>query len=219
MGRRVLKFHGSRHQATEMLLPWFVNGTLEGEELALVEQHLESCARCQREVDALRELQAAYMGTEMLPDAAASFQELRRQLDGSRTAWRPAALFRRLSQSWWQSPTWAQWVLAAQLGVIVLLGSLVVLGSGSDTLYRTLAAADAPRHAAGSLVVVFDPRVTEAELRQIVRRVGAQVVDGPTEAGAYVLQLPPERQTVAVATLRAERAVALVETLGQGSER
>jgi RNA polymerase sigma-70 factor (ECF subfamily) len=36
-------FANPMHQAAEELLPWFVNGTLEGEELALVERHLGEC--------------------------------------------------------------------------------------------------------------------------------------------------------------------------------
>jgi anti-sigma factor RsiW len=38
------------------ILPWFVNGTLEGEELRDVEEHLRSCLTCRREVKELREL-------------------------------------------------------------------------------------------------------------------------------------------------------------------
>lgn len=38
------------------LLPWYVNGTLDGEELREVEEHLRSCLACRREVEELREL-------------------------------------------------------------------------------------------------------------------------------------------------------------------
>lgn len=38
------------------LLPWYVNGSLEGDELRAVEQHLRSCLVCRREVEELREL-------------------------------------------------------------------------------------------------------------------------------------------------------------------
>ncbi|MCR4403744.1 MAG: zf-HC2 domain-containing protein [Candidatus Acetothermia bacterium] len=40
------------------LLPWYVNGTLVGEELAGVEGHLRRCRRCLAEVEDLRRLQA-----------------------------------------------------------------------------------------------------------------------------------------------------------------
>ena len=38
------------------LLPWYVNGTLAGEELAEVERHLRRCQRCHAEVEELCEL-------------------------------------------------------------------------------------------------------------------------------------------------------------------
>ncbi len=84
MSGRVLNFDDPTHQTTEALLPWFVNGTLKDEELASVELHLKECARCQREVDWLREMRAAYAGSETLADAAPSFHKLRRRLDESR---------------------------------------------------------------------------------------------------------------------------------------
>lgn len=41
------------------LLPWYVNGTLAGAELAEVERHLHHCRRCQAEVEELRKLRAS----------------------------------------------------------------------------------------------------------------------------------------------------------------
>jgi anti-sigma factor RsiW len=80
MSGQILRFANPVHQAAEELLPWFVNGTLEGEELALVVQHLEECVRCQHELDALRELQAAYVGREVAPEPTQSFNKLRHQM-------------------------------------------------------------------------------------------------------------------------------------------
>ena len=42
------------------LLPWYINGTLEGEEERGVEEHLESCPACR---DAVRELEALRLAT------------------------------------------------------------------------------------------------------------------------------------------------------------
>lgn len=216
MSGHILRFADPAHQAAEELLPWFVNGTLETEELALVKQHLGECARCQHEVDALRELQAAYVGSEMAPDPAQSFRKLRRQLDKTRTEWRHRAPLPGLRRVWQQTPLWAPWAVVAELVVILVLGAVLVAGGGPAALYRTLGAADASRHAVGSLVVVFDPRITEAELRQIVRATGARIVDGPTVADAYVLELPAERQVAALEALRAQRAVVLAQRLDPG---
>ena len=47
---------------------------------------------------------------------------------------------------------------------------------------------------AGGIVVVFDPATPEADLRRILREAGARIVDGPTQANAYVLDVPaPQR--------------------------
>ena len=212
MTGRVLRFDGPAHHAAEELLPWFVNGTLDGDDVALVEQHLGECARCQHEVHSLRELQIAYVGSEISPDPTPSLQKLRRQLAEPQTPWRLMRL-PRLHQLRQQAQRWALWTVAAELVVIVVLGTLLVDEGGRTTLYRTLGAADAAHRAPGSLVVVFDPRTTEAEVRQIVHATGARIVDGPTAADAYVLALPAERQAAVLEALRAQRAVVLAERL------
>ena len=81
MTGRVLRFDAAAHKVADVLLPWFVNGTLEGDELQFVQRHLNECLRCQDEVQWLRELHAACIAGETMPGAAAAFRNLRRQLD------------------------------------------------------------------------------------------------------------------------------------------
>ena len=71
----------------------------------------------------------------------------------------------------------------------------------------------------GSLVVVFDPATTEADLRRMLRDIGARLIDGPTRTNAYVLEVPETRREQAVRVLRNERAVVLVESLGPKAGR
>ena len=47
------------HQAAQAVLPWLLNGTLAGEERAGVERHLQECAPCRADLDALRALRAS----------------------------------------------------------------------------------------------------------------------------------------------------------------
>jgi hypothetical protein len=61
---------------------------------------------------------------------------------------------------------------------------------------------------------MFDPSITEAELRGVVSGLGARVVDGPTATHAYVLEVPAARLDSAVAKLRSERSVRFAEPLG-----
>ena len=44
------------HDQAEELLPWYATGQLDAADRALVEKHLASCARCQRQLAAERAL-------------------------------------------------------------------------------------------------------------------------------------------------------------------
>jgi len=216
MSARVLRLDAAAHRVVDVLLPGYVGGTLDTDERALVEQHLEDCVQCRREVEWLRELRAACLAGETTPGASPVFGKLRRQLDEPHQ--RPRALARMRSR-WDRLQPWARWAIAAELAVIVLLGAFVLPGGDGPALYRTLSSAHAPATAIGTLVVVFDPAITEAELRRIVRGAGARIVDGPTQTDGYVLELPAERQAAALEALRAQHAVVLAEQLRARSTR
>ena len=210
MSGRVLPFDPAAHKVADVLLPWFVNGTLEKDELAFVQQHLSACARCQREVQWLRELRAACVDGEATPGASTVFRNLRRQLDEPRAGRGKGA---SLPMLWRRAPSWSRWAMAAQLAVIVALGAALVPATDGPTLYRTLGARNAAAPTTGSLVVVFDPTTTESDLRRILRKAGVRVADGPTETNAYVLKVAAERRVEAAQALRSEPAVVLVEQL------
>jgi len=80
------------------LLPWYVNGTLEGDELREVEEHLRSCVACRREVEELRELQREVQRSAPRPPAG-GLERLMDELEAGRKEprrsnferWRPLA--------------------------------------------------------------------------------------------------------------------------------
>jgi len=43
---RIIPFKTDPHQETQTLLPWYVTGRLEDEDLAAVEAHLRDCPAC-----------------------------------------------------------------------------------------------------------------------------------------------------------------------------
>ncbi len=215
MTGRVIPFDAAAHKVTDALLPWFVNGTLEGDELALVERHLGECLRCQHEVEWLRELHAACIAGEAMPGASAAFRNLRRQLEEPREGRDSIAGLRR---SRGRARLWSRWAIAAQLVVIAVLGILLLSDTDGPT-YRTLSARSATVPATGNLVVVFDPATTEAEVQRILRGAGARIVDGPTQANAYVLEVPRGQTDRAAQAIKAERAALVVEPLGRQGAR
>jgi anti-sigma factor RsiW len=214
MSGRVLPIDPAAHKVADVLLPWFVNGTLDKDELAFVQQHLSECVVCQREVQWLRELRAACVDGEAAPGASAVFRNLRRQLDEPRAGRGKAA---SLSKFWRRAPPWSRWAMAAQLAAIVALGAVLLPSTDGLAPYRTLGARSAAP--TGSLVVVFNPTTPESELRRMLRKAGARVADGPTQTNAYVLKVAAEQQVEAVQALRAEPAVVLVEQLDRAETR
>ena len=216
MSGRVLPFDPPAHKVADVLLPWFVNGTLEDDELAFVQQHLSECTRCQREVEWLRELRAACAEGEAAGGAPTVFGKLRRQLDEPRAPRREESTMRG---SWERAPRWSRWAMAVELAAIVGLAVALLPGADAPALYRTLGARNSVAQPMGALVVVFHPTTTEAELRRILRRAEARVVDGPTQANAYVLEVGAERRKQTLQALRAEPAVTLVEQLDSGEVR
>jgi Putative zinc-finger/Fervidolysin N-terminal prodomain len=211
---RVLQIDPAAHKVADVLLPWLVNGTLEGDELAFVQQHVAVCPRCQREVDWLREFHAACAAGEKIPGGSPALGSLRRKLD-ARTEDR--GILAQLRDSRFRSG-WTRWVIAAEFAVIALLGGVLLHSIEQPSLYRTLGAGNAAI-STGALVVVFDPATPEGDLRRILRDVEARLIDGPTQANAYVLDVPPSRREQAVRELKSNPAVVLVEGLESKGNR
>ena len=214
MTGRVVPLNASEHAAIDALLPWYVNGTLRGDELGRVERHVAVCPACRREVDWLKDVFAACAAIAPLPDVPAS-------LSGSAPTLGPSARPRtwraRVGDGLRSSPPWIRWLMAAQLAGMAILATLLTFDNGSEPSYRTLGAVAQPTSAGETIAVMFDPAITEAELRSVVRAIGARVVDGPTATHAYVLEVPAANAGLAVAKLRAEARVRLAEPLGAGA--
>ena len=205
MTGRVLPFDPSEHKAADALLPFYVNGTLQGEELAFVEKHLLACEQCQGEVIWLRKIFANLAANPLLADVPTDTREQPREFAG------------RVPDTWRAgraTPRWTRWLLAAQFAAITVLGTMLATDSTYLATYRTLGATSPSTQTPNAIAVVFDPGITESEIRRIVLDVGARIVDGPTSADVFVLELPAERADQALQALRTERAVRVAERLG-----
>jgi anti-sigma factor RsiW len=227
MTGRVLSFAKSAHQSAQELLPWFLTGTLEGEEAAQVEEHLRSCPACRSELEFLRELRSEYVASEPAREPQEALARLRPRLGEGATAHRPSARpggrtgtrpsiparVRRALATQFPIPSWVKLALVAQFLLIFGLGWAVLQPDRSGLPYRTLSAAATPEHASGSLVVVFDPSTQQRDVARILRSSGGRVVDGPTASNGYVLAVPEGGLNTALSRLRAEAAVVLAEPL------
>jgi len=216
MTGRVLPFGASTHAAADSLLPFYVNGTLRGEELAFVEQHVRACEQCQNEVDWLRKTFAALAadgllqeGLGVIPSAAPRFENGARQRNWTA----------RIQDELRTTHSWTRWLLAAQLAAIAVLGTLLATDTRDVASYRTLGVSNASAKLHDTIAVMFDPGITESEMQRIVLGVGARIVDGPTSTEVYVLEIPDGRADQALQALRTDRGVRLAEPLAPRTGR
>jgi len=63
------------------------------------------------------------------------------------------------------------------------------------------------------LLVVFDPRLTDAQLRELLGANHARIVDGPNTAGAFLVAAPKGQADLVRNALRASPGVAMAERL------
>lgn len=207
------------HQRIWDLLPWYVNGTLPGEELRAVEGHLDACARCREEVAVCRATREALAETgEVAPSPhPVQLARLLTRVDelesGSGSGRRPflASLKALLIPT---NPVRA--LLAVQLAITALLAGLLVWQQRQPEtlpLYRTLSAPDAPRGNEARVRVVFAETATEKEIREILLRVHGEIVAGPSVFGTYTVEIPTGGETpgALLAHLRSQPQVRFAE--------
>lgn len=222
MNGRILQFEGRCHDEAIRLLPWLVTDRLDDADRGWLEPHVAGCADCRGEIAALREVQMACRsealsgspaGDEDGSDIDRGWRRLRTRLQPPVSAFDPARRPRKPPSL--RRPRWQRLALAAQAAVIAVLA--VVLWRAPDPAqYRTLGAA--PAASAGNLVIVFDPHMDESQLRSLLLASQARIVDGPSDAGAYVLAVPGARLPMVQDALRAAPGVTLVAALGPAGQ-
>ena len=224
MSGKLLQFAGNAHDESMRLLPWLLNGTLDADERAFVEGHLKDCTRCRSELETLRGVQAACERIDDDSPPPAAFARLRARIDASEpsaiSSWR--ARLSALADGWRRAPGWLRglaWVQAVVLLAVVAGWSLRGPPAPSQPAYRTLgsgAATVAALPGEARLLLVFAPETDQGSTRRLLRATGARIVDGPSDAGAYVVAVDARRAAAARDALRAADGVQLVEVLDAG---
>ncbi|HEX7760817.1 MAG TPA: zf-HC2 domain-containing protein [Caulobacteraceae bacterium] len=219
MTGKIIRLHQDQHREVQLMLPWFVTGRLSADEQAQVEAHLNTCAECRSDLELEHGL--AMEVANLSSGVEQGWASMVRRLEGAprrrglalrswrRTLGLKGARFLRI-----EAP-WLGWLVAAQVGLFLLVTTLSPPAQ-SPARYHTLAAA--PAHAAGNIVVIFHPATTEGAMRQMLKVSSARLVDGPTAAGAYVLQVPDVERAAALARLKARREVLLAEPIDPGQQ-
>ena len=173
------------HEESWLMLPWLVNGRLDGAERSRLEQHVRGCAECVREVA----LQRLWCETLTEPERVThapgpSFRRLVERIDAEppqrAAAGAPAMRAERVSAAW--RPPGLAW--AASFVLCVALGTLAVTADRwSQPLFHT---ATAPAVAEpGVLHIAFERSLPIGEVEQVLISAGARVVEGPDASGVF----------------------------------
>jgi anti-sigma-K factor RskA len=195
----------NRDDGLDLLLPWYVNGTLSAEERRQVEAYLERSGRARDEVDLLRALrqQVKDEAVENSPGEL-GLQRLKREIKQADQA--PAGGDRMAGRTISIASFWRPLAAAACLVVVVQAGVMVGLRTGTIDPGTVGIASGTTGLSAPVLQVTFAPDATEEQIRELLQSAGASIAEGPTALGIYQLRLLDAESTSideALTTLRA----------------
>lgn len=219
-----------RHQQVLLLLPWYLNHSLDAGELRLVEEHIRGCMLCRGELKRLERLASAVKRASDLDVAAdISFDGLREQLKSSRPVSRLGSLspphgaagqgMRHKKNAGRQSfggiriDRWLGFALAASL--LLAFVPLVMRTDLAAVDYRTLADAKLESGGGTKLRVVFKKMLPDDEIDGLLARIHSRRLEGPNSLGAYTVQLGSDADTPSMSAaldfLRSQQNVMLAE--------
>jgi hypothetical protein len=182
----------SRRDELEALLPFYLNGTLSGEELAAVEAWLASGPDAMAALAAAEaELSAAVDANEAIRPPADALSRLTRTLDreaGRERSTSGASWFARAWQSVAGLPAGLAWGAAAVALALLILQTAT--GVGLRGPGYEIAGADAELYAGPFALVTFKPEARMADIATFLSDNGAVVIGGPSAGGVFRIAVP-----------------------------
>lgn len=179
------------------LLPWYINGTLESDEMIQIETHIEQCCECAAEIKGSMSFSR---GLQETPREIASLQSqthsglsmLRKGIESSgvtpsqpKTSW-VNTFIGQLSIAKLQHLA----PVAALVSVVALTILFVPWGADKDmandefVLLTNESQSEAP-----TVQVIFSPDITEYEKLSLIDQLGGNILGEPSSNGVYRLNL------------------------------
>lgn len=190
----------------ELLLPFYVNGTLDADDRREFEAVLEKNEDLRLQLEMAREdREFVIADNEALQiPSAAGFNRLLAQATRSDKA-ESSSLFSRFLGRWEALPPLASAGVAAAAIVLALIQASIIGGGLLQDQpgggFRTASGGDQPAVAesAGALsglLVRFDDTATAAKISDLLARIDAQIISGPRAGGLYHIKLNKPVETV-----------------------
>jgi anti-sigma factor RsiW len=185
-----------------LLLPWYLSGRLSEPERREVEGHLTGCAACKDELASLSEMRR--QSRDIIMGAPGPSPRVKHVVMSRVRNWRPrprfldrvaSAAVELLRPKW--APSLAVLLIIGQFGALAWLTTRP--GAQLELTSRSVAAVGV------RLKIVFSPAATERDVRSAIRDLAGKIVDGPTDDGAYIVQISGASPQLVAAKLRTLR--------------
>ena len=182
----------SRRDEMETLLPFYLNGSLEGSDLEAVEEWLASDPAA---LAALGEAEAEFSGTtaanEAIRPPAVALSRFARAFDAEAGPARAPASSSWLAQAWGRFmavPVGVAWAAAAVLLALIMVQSFVQPGGkGRDF---EIAGAEDDLAKMPFALVKFKPDARMSDVSGFLGSNGLKIIGGPTADGVFRLGIP-----------------------------
>ncbi len=165
------------HVEIDLLLPWYVNDTLESAEHDRVAEHVVRCAICQESIALLSELQSAVVRNKATPIVPQPrVEDFLSVIDAGIPS----------RQRDWRQP---RSLIAAAVAILLLITAVML--SNQDDLTETpqiFETATSMQQAAAMdyvLSIQFEPGTAAAERERVLQDIEARDISGGIDEGAY----------------------------------
>lgn len=197
----------NEHEEIEMLLPWYITGQLDGDEIAQVDAHMTQCDVCSAMLVQERLLKAGIASTPIdVPQFSAPVIANSHRPSIASRRWHAA---RNTVSAWTAKPMRVAAFATAQAAMLLMVFQLAQLTARPEAGYRTLSSGKATSQP--NAVVMFDAETREAEFRAILTEANATIVGGPTESNAYYLRIDAGLRDSALERLRKQPKIMLAQ--------
>lgn len=184
-------FDTHEHDEVALLLPWYVNQSLDPDEHQRVVRHVHGCLTCRREIRALSNLQTSLRDGDPLElSAQASFRNMRSKLGTAARDSHPTRPAPSTMSGWRQRLTRRNvvaWAVAASVMLAfapTLLRQVPTLPQGEFETLSSSSKSDGEQ-----LQVVFAPSLATAQREHLLQAIGGEVIGNPNSLGAYRVRL------------------------------
>ena len=218
----------ANHDEIWLLLPWYVNGSLQEFEREQVKAHVRVCLTCRRELAHQAMLAKHLEHTPRVEiSSKPSFDRLMSRLQ-EEEAIKPSRVFPPSPKAI-QSVNWKQafmdWLAPKHLTAAFATGLLAVavvslisnMPSSPTQTYHTVAEPNSlDRFKPNDIRVVFAEQVSDREIRRLLDSAHGSIVDGPNPAGVYTVRISSDQGNPAaldqvLSQLRGDKIVIFAE--------